>query len=54
MRIRAAGISAATHMPVCHCHWLETIRYLGTTFNDLLQRLQDAQAERQFVSTMRA
>ncbi|WP_414538602.1 sensor histidine kinase [Mycobacterium simiae] len=52
MRARAAGISATdTHarLPVPPAR--DEIHYLGTTFNDLLQRLQDAlERERQFVS----
>ena len=52
MRARAAGISATdahARLPVPPAR--DEIRYLGTTFNDLLQRLQDAlERERQFVS----
>lgn len=54
MRARAAGISATdahahARLPVPPAR--DEIRYLGTTFNELLQRLQDAlERERQFVS----
>jgi signal transduction histidine kinase len=52
MRARAAGISATdTHarLPVPPAR--DEIHHLGTTFNELLQRLQDAlERERQFVS----
>jgi signal transduction histidine kinase len=52
MRARAAGISATdahARLPVPPAR--DEIHYLGTTFNDLLQRLQDAlERERQFVS----
>ncbi|OBA75198.1 hypothetical protein A5641_24465 [Mycobacterium sp. 1554424.7] len=52
MRARAAGISATdTHarLPVPPAR--DEIQYLGTTFNELLQRLQDAlERERQFVT----
>lgn len=52
MRARAAGLSAAdTHarLPVPPAH--DEIHHLGTTFNELLQRLQEAlERERQFVS----
>lgn len=52
MRARAAGISATdahARLPVPAAR--DEIRNLGTTFNDLLQRLQDAlERERQFVS----
>jgi signal transduction histidine kinase len=52
MRARAAGISATdahARLPVPPAR--DEIQYLGTTFNDLLQRLQDAlERERQFVS----
>ncbi|WP_148285418.1 histidine kinase dimerization/phospho-acceptor domain-containing protein [Mycobacterium canetti] len=52
MRIRAAGNSATdphARLPLPLAR--DEIRYLGTTFNDLVQRLQDAlERERQFVS----
>lgn len=52
MRARAAGISATdahARLPVPPAR--DEIQYLGTTFNELLQRLQDAlERERQFVS----
>jgi signal transduction histidine kinase len=52
MRARAAGISttdAHARLPVPPAR--DEIRHLGTTFNELLQRLQDAlERERQFVS----
>jgi signal transduction histidine kinase len=52
MRARAAGISASdahARLPVPPAR--DEIHYLGTTFNELLQRLQDAlERERQFVS----
>jgi signal transduction histidine kinase len=52
MRARAAGISASdahARLPVPPAH--DEIHYLGITFNELLQRLQDAlERERQFVS----
>jgi signal transduction histidine kinase len=52
MRARAAGISATdshARLPVPPAR--DEIQHLGTTFNDLLQRLQDAlERERQFVS----
>ncbi|CCC45352.1 conserved hypothetical protein, partial [Mycobacterium canettii CIPT 140010059] len=52
MRIRAAGISATdphARLPLPLAR--DEIRYLGTRFNYLLQRLQDAlERERQFVS----
>ncbi|MDT5049296.1 MAG: hypothetical protein QOG75_5194 [Mycobacterium sp.] len=52
MRARAAGISASdahARLPVPPAR--DEIRHLGTTFNELLQRLQDAlERERQFVS----
>jgi signal transduction histidine kinase len=52
MRARAAGISASdayARLPVPPAH--DEIQHLGTTFNELLQRLQDAlERERQFVS----
>jgi signal transduction histidine kinase len=52
MRARAAGINAAdahARLPVPPAR--DEIHDLGTTFNDLLQRLQDAlERERQFVS----
>jgi signal transduction histidine kinase len=52
MRARAAGISATdahARLPVPPAR--DEIRHLGTTFNELLQRLQDAlERERQFVS----
>jgi signal transduction histidine kinase len=52
MRARAAGISATdahARLPVPPAR--DEIHHLGTTFNDLLQRLQDAlERERQFVS----
>ncbi|MEE6140343.1 ATP-binding protein [Mycobacterium sp. 050128] len=52
MRARAAGISATdahARLPVPPAR--DEIWYLGTTFNELLQRLQDAlERERQFVS----
>ncbi|OMC11772.1 HAMP domain-containing histidine kinase [Mycobacterium sp. SP-6446] len=52
MRARAAGLSAAdtnARLPVPPAH--DEIRHLGTTFNELLQRLQEAlERERQFVS----
>jgi signal transduction histidine kinase len=52
MRVRAAGISATdahTRLPVPPAR--DEIQDLGTTFNELLQRLQNAlQRERQFVS----
>jgi signal transduction histidine kinase len=52
MRARAAGISAAdanARLPLPQAR--DEIRYLGSTFNELLQRLQDAlERERQFVS----
>jgi signal transduction histidine kinase len=52
MRARAAGISATdahARLPVPVAR--DEIRYLGTTFNELLQRLQGAlERERQFVS----
>jgi signal transduction histidine kinase len=52
MRARAAGISATdahARLPVPSAH--DEIQHLGTTFNELLQRLQDAlERERQFVS----
>jgi signal transduction histidine kinase len=51
MRARAAGISATdahARLPVPPAR--DEIRYLGTTLNELLQRLQDAlERERQFV-----
>ncbi len=51
MRARAAGISATdahARLPVPPAR--DEIQYLGTTFNELLQRLQDAlERERQFV-----
>ncbi|WP_293045537.1 ATP-binding protein [Mycobacterium sp.] len=51
MRARAAGISATdshARLPIPPAR--DEIRYLGTTFNELLQRLQDAlDRERQFV-----
>jgi signal transduction histidine kinase len=52
MRARAAGISATdahARLPVPRAR--DEIQYLGTTFNELLQRLQDAlERERQLVS----
>jgi signal transduction histidine kinase len=52
MRARAAGISttdAHARLPVPPAR--DEIQHLGTTFNELLQRLQDAlERERQFVS----
>jgi signal transduction histidine kinase len=52
MRARAAGISATdahARLPVAPAR--DEIHHLGTTFNELLQRLQDAlERERQFVS----
>ena len=52
MRARAAGISASdayARLPVASAR--DEIQHLGTTFNELLQRLQDAlERERQFVS----
>ena len=52
MRARAAGISATdahARLPVPPAR--DEIHHLGTTFNELLQRLQDAlERERQFVS----
>jgi signal transduction histidine kinase len=52
MRARAAGISATdahARLPIPPAH--DEIRHLGTTFNELLQRLQNAlERERQFVS----
>jgi signal transduction histidine kinase len=52
MRARAAGISATdahARLPVPPAR--DEIQHLGTTFNELLQRLQDAlERERQFVS----
>jgi signal transduction histidine kinase len=52
MRARAAGISASdahARLPVPPAR--DEIHYLGITFNELLQRLQDAlERERQFVS----
>ena len=52
MRARAAGISATdahARLPVSPAR--DEIHHLGTTFNELLQRLQDAlERERQFVS----
>ena len=52
MRARAAGISATdahARLPVPSAR--DEIHHLGTTFNELLQRLQDAlERERQFVS----
>ena len=52
MRARAAGISASdahANLPVPPAR--DEIHHLGTTFNELLQRLQDAlERERQFVS----
>jgi signal transduction histidine kinase len=52
MRARAAGISAIdghARLPVPPAR--DEIHHLGTTFNELLQRLQDAlERERQFVS----
>jgi signal transduction histidine kinase len=51
MRVRAAGISATdahARLPVPPAH--DEVQHLGTTFNELLQRLQDAlERERQFV-----
>jgi signal transduction histidine kinase len=52
MRARAAGISATdahARLPIPPAR--DEIQHLGSTFNDLLQRLQDAlERERQFVS----
>ena len=52
MRARAAGISAGdahARLPIPPAR--DEIHHLGTTFNELLQRLQDAlERERQFVS----
>src|SRR5262249_3681924 len=52
MRARAAGISATdahARLPIPPAR--DEIHHLGVTFNELLQRLQDAlQRERQFVS----
>ena len=52
MRARAAGISATdahARLPIPPAR--DEIHHLGTTFNELLQRLQDAlERERQFVS----
>jgi signal transduction histidine kinase len=52
MRVRAAGISATdahTRLPIPPAR--DEIQHLGTTFNELLQRLQNAlERERQFVS----
>jgi signal transduction histidine kinase len=52
MRTRAAGISATdahARLPIPPAR--DEIQHLGTTFNELLQRLQDAlERERQFVS----